>query len=301
MMHFSCKTVLIPIDFSETSMLAVRHAAFLAQYQKSTLYVLHVINVNFGSIELFVPVIDFNTQHKLEEKAWERLKDLTQEISNEFQIEVVPELRNGSASKHIVEFGKQVQADLIVMGTHGYSPFEELLIGSTALKVFIKAPCPVIAMRQHEVKKGYTHLLMPVDLSPHSGQKALYTMELAKSYGATVHLLGLLHEHESSELAALKALMAQIEAMAQKLNVKVIRSISTQVTNRAKATLDYAKQHPVDLISIMTDQEAEWSGFFLGPYSQQIIHHSPIPVLAIKPLDLHDGQESGFYSASVGF
>ena len=65
MMHFSCKTVLIPIDFSETSMLAVRHAAFLAQYQKSTLYVLHVININFGSIELFVPVIDFNTQHKL--------------------------------------------------------------------------------------------------------------------------------------------------------------------------------------------------------------------------------------------
>lgn len=38
-----------------------------------------------------------------------------------------------------------------------------------------------------------------------------------------------------------------------------------------------------DLITIMTDQDAEVSGFFLGPYALQVIHHAKVPVISVKP------------------
>ena len=58
------------------------------------------------------------------------------------------------------------------------------------------------------------------------------------------------------------------------------------VKNRATATVNYCEKNGGDLVIIMTDQDAELSGFFLGPYSQQIIHLSKVPVIAIKPKDL---------------
>lgn len=223
------------------------------------------------------------------------------ELSGEYQIEISTELRSGSASKQIVDYAKSINADIIIMGTHGYSPFEELIIGSTALKVLVKAHCPVIAMRMHEAHKGYSQILMPIDLSPNTAHKARYTIELAKIYGATVHILGLLHEDEHSKLPVLKTLISEIEEMAKHLHVHTHSHILTNVKNRAVSTISYAKDHAMDLISIMTDQDAEISGFFLGPYTQQIIHHSHIPVLALKPKSFNQNNDSGFYSAAVGF
>jgi nucleotide-binding universal stress UspA family protein len=47
----------------------------------------------------------------------------------------------------------------------------------------------------------------------------------------------------------------------------------------------YSQQINADVIVIMTDQDAELSGFFLGPFSQQVIHLSKVPVIAVKPED----------------
>lgn len=301
MKQYACNSIVIPVDFSETSLLAIRHAAFMAQYNKAKLCMLHVINVNFGALELFVPVIDAELMQSIEKKAQQRLNELANELANEFQIEVTTELRSGSASKHIVEYAKSINADIMVMGTHGYSPFEELIIGSTALKVLVKSHCPVIAMRKHETHKGYSNILMPIDLSPHTAQKARYTLELAKTYGAGVHILGLLHEDEHSKLPVLKTLIYEIEEMAKHLHVHTHTFINTDVKNRAVSTVTYAKENNVDLICIMTDQDAELSGFFLGPYTQQIIHHSQVPVLALKPKTFSSVNDSGFYSTAVGF
>ena len=77
--------------------------------------------------------------------------------------------------------------------------------------------------------------------------------------------------------------MNQIKELAKKQNVIATSEIIKGVKNRAKATIAQAEKTKSDLIIIMTDQEAEISGFFLGPYAQQVIHHSDIPVIAITP------------------
>jgi len=77
--------------------------------------------------------------------------------------------------------------------------------------------------------------------------------------------------------------MKQIRDVANERKVTCSTEILTNVKNRATATVNYSNKIHADLIVIMTDQDAELSGFFLGPYSQQVIHLAKVPVIAVKP------------------
>jgi nucleotide-binding universal stress UspA family protein len=93
----------------------------------------------------------------------------------------------------------------------------------------------------------------------------------------------------------MELILHQIKVLAKEKNVKIESEILSNVSNRANATVKFVEKVSGDVIVIMTDQDAELSGFFLGPYSQQVIHLSKVPVIAIKPLDLFV-DEGGFPS-----
>jgi nucleotide-binding universal stress UspA family protein len=56
--------------------------------------------------------------------------------------------------------------------------------------------------------------------------------------------------------------------------------------NLAKITMKQAKKQKCDLIVIMTEQEENLTGILMGPYAQQVVNHSKIPVMSIKPENL---------------
>lgn len=287
MIQFKHASVLIPVDFSETSMLAIRHGAFFAQLTKADLYLLHVINSNFGSQNLFLPIVTIEDNSEIERKATAKLNEVAQDISSEYGIIPTCVVRTGSASKIITEVAREVHASLIVMGTHGYTALEELVIGSTALKVFTKSPCPTMAMNSEAAHVGYQKIVLPIDTTANTKQKVNYALDFAKKFAASVHVLGLLDSDEEADSPALELTIHQIQKLAEEKGVSFHSDVIKNVGNRAMATVKFCEEKDGDLIIIMTDQDAELSGFFLGPYSQQIIHHSKVPVLAIKPKDLY--------------
>jgi universal stress protein A len=59
-------------------------------------------------------------------------------------------IRNGLAFFEITEAAKALNADLIIIGTHGYTGLTRAVMGSTAEKVVRHAPCPVLVVRRHE-------------------------------------------------------------------------------------------------------------------------------------------------------
>ncbi len=285
MIHFNSSKILIPVDFSETSLLAIKHGAFTAQLTKGHVYLLHVVNAQYMAQNLFVPLVNFVETNNLESKAEAKLAQLGREISSEFGVKVDIIIKTGNPSSEIVNIGKEIGASLIVMGTHGYSPIEELVIGSNALKVLTKSSCPTMAMSAEADHKGYNTILIPIDNSAHTRQKINYTLEMAQKFSATVHVLALLHTNDASEKADFEQKIHQIQVLAKEKNVSFHSEILTDVKNRAVSTVNYSQKIGADLLVIMTDQDAEISGFFLGPYSQQIIHLSKVPVIAIKPIE----------------
>jgi nucleotide-binding universal stress UspA family protein len=294
MIHFNCTKILIPVDFSDTSMLAIKHGRALAQKTKAGIYLLHVVNVQFVSQNMFLPSVSLD-QSLIEKKANDRLTELANEISKEYDILVQTIIKTGSPSTEVSKVAKEIGASLIVMGTHGYSPLEELVIGSTALKVITKAHCPTMAMSADATHIGYKTVVLPIDNTVNSRQKVHFTLEFAKRFDATVYAVGLLSSDEADETPAMELILHQIKVLAKEKNVKIESEILSNVSNRANATVKFVEKVSGDVIVIMTDQDAELSGFFLGPYSQQVIHLSKVPVIAIKPLDLFV-DEGGFPS-----
>jgi nucleotide-binding universal stress UspA family protein len=285
MIHFKTGRILIPIDFSETSLLAIKHGAFLAQLTKGDLYIQHVVNKHYESYAVVEEPVHLDSPNKIETVVNTKLNDLALQIRKDYGVNVNITLSYGNPTREIIKNANEIEADLIVMGTHGYSPLEELVIGSNALKVLTKAQCPVMAMSERAQKLGYTNVLLPIDTSPHSRQKVVYTMELAKVFGAHVYCVAVLGEGEEDERGPMEIIMGQVKSLAKEKQVVCTTEILMNVKNRATATVKYSQQINADLIVIMTDQDAELSGFFLGPFSQQVVHLSKVPVIAVKPED----------------
>jgi nucleotide-binding universal stress UspA family protein len=285
MIHFKSGRILIPIDFSETSLLAIKHGAFLAQLTKGDLYIQHVVNKQYESYAVIDQPVHLDAPSHIETVVNTKINELSSQIRKEYGINVTGTISYGNPTREIIKNANEIKADLVVMGTHGYSPLEELVIGSNALKVLTKAPCPVMAMSEKAQKLGYSNILLPIDTSPHSRQKVVYAMEFAKIFGAHVHCVAVLTDDENDEKGPMEIIMGQIRAIAHEKSVICTAEILTGVKNRATATVQYSQKVNADLIVIMTDQDAELSGFFLGPFSQQVIHLSKVPVIAVKPED----------------
>lgn len=283
MIHLNTNKIIITTDFSETSLLAIKHGAFLAQYTKGEIYLVHIITKHWEKFNVFTPSITIDNIEKASDAVQKKLEELASDIRKEYSVKVTTVVNSGNPTTEIVKFAKEISAGLIVMGTHGYSSWEDLTIGSNALKVLTKSPCPVLTMSEHADKFGYKKIILPIDTSEHSRHKVVPTLELAKQFVAHVCAVGLLADDEASKKHAMEVMLHQVEVAAKDKGVACSTELIENVKNRAVATVTYCEKNSGDLISIMTDQDAELSGFFLGPYSLQVIHHSKVPVLSIKP------------------
>ena len=77
------------------------------------------------------------------------MDELVTQVRAEYE-DVSGAVRIGSAFLEIIQYAKEVQADLIVVGTHGRTGLKHMIIGSVAEKVVRKAPCPVLSVKHPE-------------------------------------------------------------------------------------------------------------------------------------------------------
>ncbi|MBS1651829.1 MAG: universal stress protein [Bacteroidetes bacterium] len=286
MIHFHPTKIVIPIDFSETSMLAIKHGAFTAQLTKCDVYLLHVINTQFTSVDMFLPVVSIENKNEFERKIELKLNELAEDITKKYGVKVITTVRNGNPKQEIIDFTKEIKASLVVMGTHGYSPLEELVIGSNALRVLDDSYCPTMVMSSKSTQKGYQKILLPMDTSVNSRQKVVFAVEFAKAFSATVYAVAFLRSGEEEKVPEMNLILHQAQKIAEDHKVNFISEVVTKVDNRADETEKYSQKINADLTIIMTDQDAEFSSLFIGPYAQQLIHITKNPVIAIKPVDL---------------
>jgi universal stress protein A len=136
--------ILFPTDFSEASQNAKRYAGTFAKVFGARLYLLTVSQlINMAFLD---PLIIHDLDADKEAALQENLEQLRAEISRQ-GVEVLAEVRRGSSSLEIISFAQEREIDLIIMGTHGWSGLNHVLMGSTAEVVVRKAPCPVLTVR----------------------------------------------------------------------------------------------------------------------------------------------------------
>ena len=145
------KRILVPVDFSSSSNQALRYAVRLAQHFGSEITLLHIVQRTFIAPYPEVPPYLDHIEADFEnaERALQTLA-ATQPLKSSAIQTVV---RTGLAAHEIVEAARDLDSDVIVIATHGYTSWKHLCIGSTAERVVRTAPCPVFAVRekQHEL------------------------------------------------------------------------------------------------------------------------------------------------------
>ena len=139
--------IICPVDFSKMSLEALELATDFAKTCGGNLIVLHVLEPILAPTDFtFGPLTMTDVEDKLTERAKESLSEIVSKLDlpkERIETKVV----RGIASSEIVKLAQDTKADLIVMGTHGYTGFTHALLGSTAERVVRRAPCPVLTMK----------------------------------------------------------------------------------------------------------------------------------------------------------
>ena len=274
-------SILVPIDFTETSIFALEHAAAISSLENDSITLLHVIEgANFDAV---TSANDVNVDHRdalAIEGAATRLQKIIANKTSNINYKYI--IAGGKPYRKIAETAEEINADFIVMGTNGSSG-TQAFAGSNASKVIQHATCPVIVVRELPAHNGYKDIVLPLDLTRETKQKVAIAADLAEHFHSTVHVVSF---HESDEYLANK-LNANINQVEGYLNDRGINTTATVMSdssgNFAMRTLDWANAKGADLVVIMTQQEKSVREYIIGSYAQQIVNKSPIPVLTVTP------------------
>ena len=144
------KRILVPVDFSPLSKKALHYAKRLAQQFGADVNVLHVVEPEippvFDGYMMAPPTISNGSSASCAGQ----LRALRNSVRSAGIGRVDSTVRCGLAAYEIVEAAKELDVDLIVIATHGYTGWKHFAIGSTAERVVRAAPCPVLVVREKE-------------------------------------------------------------------------------------------------------------------------------------------------------
>ncbi len=289
-------TALVPIDFSDDSLVALDHAGAMAHVVEHQDYKITLLNVMEG-VSLEQPYLQGNPlpdnqNHALMiEGAISRFQKIIDSRLKNVNAEVNYAVTGGKVYKQVAEMAEKMDANTIIMGTKGAEHYHGFLV-SNAARVIQIASCPIVVVREKGYEKGYKNIVLPLDLTKETKQKTDFAIKVANYFNSTVHIVTVSEDDEFLR-KRVNNNMNQVESI---LNDNGVETTATSLTetqgNFADTTINFAKEKEADLIMIMTQQEMSFSEYIFGSYAQRIVGKSHIPVMCITPrTDIHGSFE----------
>jgi nucleotide-binding universal stress UspA family protein len=281
------KHILFPVDFSERCRGAVPFVEEWAKRFGSKVTLISVAPTHFaGGIE-GMPVID--PQEMLQSVK----SQLDGAFTNNFAgltVERVAEL--GDPAQTIVEFVKSHRVDLVMMPSHGYGPFRQLLLGSVTSKVLHDVECPVWTTAHTGGGPDLEHLklskiLCAVDGQPQSVALMQRAAAVAKDLGASLRFVHVVPGIEAwPERQMDIEFEEQIRSNAKRIIEDLEKSagldapLCVAIGSVADGVAEEAERHGADLLIIGRGALTATLGR-LRTHAYGIIRLSPCPVLSI--------------------
>lgn len=292
--------ILVPLDFSPASMEALDYAVSVAKQFRAAIHLVHVHPPDEASS---TP----GAGHLLLQSA-EAIERLNEELAGIHRKHVptfCPEnchVRGGRPYQEIIGLAREIDADLIVLSTRGYSGLKHLLLGSTAERVVRSSPCPVLVARRRKQKAKATSatftirkILVPVDFSECSMVGVRYAAFLAKTLDAKLRLFHAMYPYTEYVIAdrvgarvspLLEAEQAVAREQMEELKQKdFLRGLSLQTEIRSGHAIDEicgaAGQPDVDLIVISTHGRTGFKHAFIGSVAEHVVRYAECPVMVV--------------------
>ncbi len=259
---------MVGVDFSKTSLAAIRLATDVAFRANADLLVVWVqtAEMDYDEAEARLKELVASAQKKL--------------VNNKAEYLIA---KNGKIYTALNNVLKEYHSDLLVIGTHGNSGFDEKFAGANAYKTVTCSHAPVLTVRENfNFDKPLEKIIMPIDSTRDTRQKVPWTIEFSKMFpGTQIHVLGIFSYKNKTIRGEVEGYVNSVEKLLDSKQVKYVTDY-VESENTTLSTIEYATKVNADLIVIMSEQEKTFSNIFLGPYAQQMLNLSPIPVLTVS-------------------
>ncbi len=271
--------IIVPVDFSDDSLNALDHAILIANKLGKNITMLHVKRKKaYYKNKLGMESFDIGD----DDHAIAYLDEITEKVKDNIENQIDYKLRKGKIFQEVINQAKYTDAHMIVMGTHGISGFEGRWIGSNAYRVVSNSPCPVVTIRMDYMLKGFNKIVIPIDTSDETRQKVPFLVDFAKKFEAEVFIASVRETNKKAAVEKLEYYTKQAEEYVNKVNL--ICNTETLVgRNLSEMVIEYALSIGGQLIGIMTEITESTRNIWLGPYAQQMVNHSPVPVISFQP------------------
>lgn len=269
-MEYKFTKILVGFDNSVASVMALRKALETCKIFKTAL---HVVNVK--SPKSAESGYNINIQQEAEK----------------FGVPIQYMEKRGNVSRELHATEKELKADLIFMGAHGLNGFQPYWIGSNAMRVVSASNCPVITVQADAAETDFSNIILPLDNSTETRQKVPYAAVLAKAFNATIHILAVSKDDSQETHNRLNIYGKQTIKYFEDMEIKYTFELQ-QGKSVAQSCIDHAIQKKAGLIMMMTETES--NSWFMGTAAQQLVNHSPIPVMSIHSRDLYLTAQAGY-------
>jgi hypothetical protein len=259
--------ILVPIDSTEQTIIALQQTYNLARLTNSKIVLL--------SVDEGEPPFVQN-----------RLAELAKEASKKSGQPVETMIREGNVYEEIIKVADVLNPLFIMIGLTSKITVGKI-IGKNAFKMVRESKHPIITIRGKEHREGCKTILLPLDLTKETREKVDKAIALAKLFNAAVRVISIMittdEEFENKLISHSNQVWKRIKEEGIKCSIKTLRGKDV-----AQMVLDYGKEVDADLIMIMSKAELSVKEFFIGTVAQHIINESDIPVLSYRPMERKD-------------
>ena len=272
-------TIIVPHDFTEVADYALEHALVIAKTVENDITLVHIVK-----------------EEEEIESATQKCKELADRTFKQYYHEPKVIVRSGSIFTTIGEIAVEINANLVIMGTHGMKGMQKLT-GSWALKVIVSSPVPFVIVQGPPEHKKFEKIVFPVNFKLENKEKHHWVNYLSKYYSAKFFII----KQDVKDKTFKKRVQSNL-TFAKKyfVNKEIDHEIYTAPgkTKFSTETVNYAKEVGADLILIMTTRDISLADYALGADEQRIIaNREKIPVMCVNPrADLRKAQ--GFSAMS---
>ncbi|PCI93764.1 MAG: hypothetical protein COB15_15810 [Flavobacteriales bacterium] len=272
------KNILVPTDFTDCALNAVKFAADIAKKTNATLHLAHIYkrvisNDTAFNIELEIDIIA---------KEKENLKTYIADLSKQDFMKGV-DIRSSLSSVYklhdILVMEKYHNTDMIVMGSEGVSGIEEFFVGTNTQKFVQMANCPVIVIKDEVRLDDIKSIVFASDFKKEVVPKFKVIESFANLIGAKLHFLKVMvpqdYSMEEEEMEDIANFVNATGVDAEEMNL--YQSVSVE-----RGILKFCKEIKANMIAIETHGRTGLSHLFKDNIAENLANHTVVPMFSVK-------------------
>jgi len=272
------KRILVPTDFSKYSGEALKVAAQIARKNNSEIILLHMLELPHQTSDIMgggksIPEIMF-----YKNKAIDSLEKLMDDDCLK-GINVSEAIEFKKVADGVIDASEKNNVDLIVMGSHGTSGFDELMIGSNAEKIVRHSNIPVLVVKKGTTEFKANNFVFASDFSKETKKPFRKIIEFAKIFDSNLFLVMICTPNSFKTTHDAEKIMRNYIA---NFDVENYSSHIYNDTNIENGIVNFAESVDADLIGICTHGRTGLAHFFNGSIGEDIVNHAVKPVITFK-------------------